>query len=55
MGNSSRRINIFNNINSYFSSTLSIGTLGKLPRNITKLPNRDFLVDFLEAIGKVSD
>ena len=54
-GNLSRRTNIFNSINSYSSSTLNIGALGKLPRNITKLFNRDFLVGFLEAVGKVSD
>ena len=36
-------MNIFNSINSYSSSTLNIGTLGKLPYNITKLFNRGFL------------
>ena len=55
LGNSIWRINIFNNINSYSGSTLNINTLGKLPYNITKLFNRDFLVGFLEAIGKVSN
>ena len=48
-------MNIFNSIDSYSSSTLNIGALGKLPYNITNLFNRGFLVDFLEAIGKVSD
>ena len=48
-------MNIFNSINSYSSSTLNIGTLGKLPYNITKLFNRGFLAGFLEAIGEVSN
>jgi len=55
IGNYSGRTNIFNNINSYSSSTLNIGALSKLPYNITKLFNRDFLVDFPEAIGKVGN
>ena len=54
-GNPSRWINIFNSINSYSSSTLNIGALGKLPYNITNPFNRGFLVGFLEAIGKVSN
>ena len=48
-------MNIFNNINSCFSSTFNTDTLGKLPYNITKLFNRDFLAGFLEAISKVNN
>ena len=54
-GNPSRRTNIFNSIDFYSSSTLNIGTLGKLPYNITKLFNRGFLVGFPEAVGEVSN
>jgi hypothetical protein len=54
-GDPSGRTNIFNSIDSYSSSTLDIGALGKLPYNITKLFNRGFLVGFLEAIGEVGD
>jgi hypothetical protein len=54
-GDPSGRMNIFNSINSYSSSTLNIYALGKLSYNIIKLFNRGFLVGFLEAIGEVSD
>jgi hypothetical protein len=53
-GNPSGRTNIFNSINSYSSSTLNIGDIGKLPYNITKL-FRGSLAGFPKAIGKVGD
>ena len=46
IGNSSKQINIFNNIDSCSSSTLNISALEF---------NRDFLAGFLEAIGEVSN